>query len=1165
MYPTSGVYPTRVTNITSLDHTRDPGDNATTTGWHSLDSYPPSPTDTDGHHVETCHQYWNRHDVYPTSGVYPTHVTNSTPLDHTRDPDDNATTTGWHSQGSFPPSPTDTDGQASVPGPVCFGSGCSIGSCYYCDGRYDPGPEDPPLPLRKVARSVDEANFDDASVEEDCKLNSSSKFNLNSSPKAVDAGAVVRCQCWLHGGLLRHGQCCAICGFVYLSDPPVPGPSVGIDPKHDLMPCSSILPGNEAMRSRLYNSYFAAGVSANSHSPFDDPPYVPVHADLQSTQSTFSDTGQCMLQLSGDRHSACVSIKRGSRPHGIPEVGCTCNFQQLQVCIICSQKRLGYPFGAWDSIISQRRLEQGMDSHDYAYHLPTWVAGYFLHKKCSHDSVTQNCDSCAALHSPFCTRNLMQHLQSCGLEQIPFDIIPTMDTYGITAYDNLSEIGVACPNVSVDAVFDPWINDMEAPNGGNDDWIPDFGDQYVPGVTDRQGDASVVHNDPAEAIELALGLTAASTPLQSAVGTGYPAPDKDFCPARRWHGAFEGYVFKKGTHGLGYYRTPDKVVLKLCDLLPPPAHDDTAFDGECLHRCKRVRAVRNARRKRFFDWVHTVQPTLGASEFVLHLPQVPGNLNEIQCGSHFEAGLFAIDTANTNAYSTARDKVLNRTSADIVCLQEHKLDKAQLANVTSSALQKFWRMAASPAKCIEKDGLTGGCMVASTNGIGITGHCADAIEPGHKWCTAAAHAACLCRGGVHIISGWLHHSQGLSAENTELLEEWECFIRTIRGPWIIAADWNMAPATLAKSQWIKRINGVIVAPACPTCNGSTFDYFVVARKIVHAVVAVIRIDDGGFHPHHPVRMLLRPDARRKMVRTLVKPSRVKACIPHGPLAEKNIQQDMLSEGELTKERLDRAMVTWYKQAYDVFWSLDPLPAPRPDAASYTCVFKLKATCGNKASPISGHNRDAALWTNCHNRAMAIYYAAAAVEATGCSSDHATRLIIANANDVLRWHYKSKHGLPAGMHQWAVALATKYLNKDMQQVRSLAKIAQTSASIASARHRKETRQRWCDSLVKITGSAGEKHTPTAASYRRLRCKPISVDAIVHDNPEIYDDLGEHNTSLVAAPPNQWSPCYQRAPLSDQGMVVYESGKWFALWETEGKYEEIWPTDMPVCPH
>ena len=31
-----------------------------------------------------------------------------------------------------------------------------------------------------------------------------------------------------------------------------------------------------------------------------------------------------------------------------------------------------------------------------------------------------------------------------------------------------------------------------------------------------------------------------------------------------------------------------------------------------------------------------------------------------------------------------------------------------------------------------------------------------------------------------------------------------------------------------------------------------------------------------------------------------------------------------------------------------------------------------------------------------------------------------------------------------------------------------------------------------------------------------------------------------------------------------MVDYEAEKWFALSNTDGEYEEIWPTDMPVLP-
>ena len=112
-----------------------------------------------------------------------------------------------------------------------------------------------------------------------------------------------------------------------------------------------------------------------------------------------------------------------------------------------------------------------------------------------------------------------------------------------------------------------------------------------------------------------------------------------------------------------------------------------------------------------------------------------------------------------------------------------------------------------------------------------------------------------------MVSGWLHHTEGLSARNLALLDEWANVIRNLRGPWIVAADWNCTPKEMSETLWIERVHGVVVAPGECTCNDRTIDFFVVSKTIAHAVHDVYRIDDVAMSPHFPVRLLLRTDLR----------------------------------------------------------------------------------------------------------------------------------------------------------------------------------------------------------------------------------------------------------------------------------------------------------------
>ena len=142
----------------------------------------------------------------------------------------------------------------------------------------------------------------------------------------------------------------------------------------------------------------------------------------------------------------------------------------------------------------------------------------------------------------------------------------------------------------------------------------------------------------------------------------------------------------------------------------------------------------------------------------------------------------------------------------------------------------------------------------------------------------------------------------------------------LKGPWLIGGDFNVTPEVMEKSGWLGMIGGVIVAPVDPTCNKSVYDYFIVSKSLYdsQAIVGIVRMTDGGFHPHHPVRLILRGDSKRKMVRELVRPTKISGTLPHGPLQkERTVEQDTLCPAASCSERLGR----WYMSARATLRSL----------------------------------------------------------------------------------------------------------------------------------------------------------------------------------------------------------------------------------------------------
>ena len=98
----------------------------------------------------------------------------------------------------------------------------------------------------------------------------------------------------------------------------------------------------------------------------------------------------------------------------------------------------------------------------------------------------------------------------------------------------------------------------------------------------------------------------------------------------------------------------------------------------------------------------------------------------------------------------------------------------------------------------------------------------------------------------------------------------------------------------------------------PTCNSNKFDFFVISEELeaAEAAVGVVRLTDGGFNPHSPVRLLLRGDGRRKMVRELKRPTKIPGLLPPGPMADTNAWEELAA----SQDSISDKVAAWYKNA-----------------------------------------------------------------------------------------------------------------------------------------------------------------------------------------------------------------------------------------------------------
>ena len=386
------------------------------------------------------------------------------------------------------------------------------------------------------------------------------------------------------------------------------------------------------------------------------------------------------------------------------------------------------------------------------------------------------------------------------------------------------------------------------------------------------------------------------------------APGLEFFHASFWAGPVDGYVFTTRGKITGYYRdhvaaTAKATPIFLQAAVPPPEDvEHKMFAGKAArHRLgangKRVYGKGRAR------VATTGQPCAGPTVGYTQWADATAK----------EDGLWIIDTANPNSWTTAEASGLPRSCADVLLLQESKrFGEHADEQVKKSGRDLGWNCAVATALRTAADKGSGGCIVGAKRGIGIAGHehvVSEAIK--HRCCFAWVSA--MLKGGVHFGSIYLKDLVGMDDTNMAILQEVAAAITALKGPWILGGDWDLEPHVLQGSGFLRMVRGTMVAPALPTCNGKTYDYFVVSERLAHLVAGVARIEDGGLHPHWPSRLYVRADGRRHLVRKIVRPERVPGVLPFGPLPKPAGLAASL-EKSVDKETLDESAHAWLAAA-----------------------------------------------------------------------------------------------------------------------------------------------------------------------------------------------------------------------------------------------------------
>ena len=134
-----------------------------------------------------------------------------------------------------------------------------------------------------------------------------------------------------------------------------------------------------------------------------------------------------------------------------------------------------------------------------------------------------------------------------------------------------------------------------------------------------------------------------------------------------------------------------------------------------------------------------------------------------------------------------------------------------------------------------------------------------------------------------MASAYLHSSLGVKHKtNLDMLQAIAGVLSTLKGPWVLAADFQCTPAQLEATGWLKMAKGRIVAPSMSTCMGRVIDLFVVVEDMSGATVEAVTIGDTLCKPHRGVRLYIKARPRMMMVRALKKMGALEAKLPFGP-------------------------------------------------------------------------------------------------------------------------------------------------------------------------------------------------------------------------------------------------------------------------------------------
>ncbi len=232
---------------------------------------------------------------------------------------------------------------------------------------------------------------------------------------------------------------------------------------------------------------------------------------------------------------------------------------------------------------------------------------------------------------------------------------------------------------------------------------------------------------------------------------------------------------------------------------------------------------------------------------------------------------------------------LERTSAQVVMVQETKVLARDVPRLSAQAARRGWQTIWSPALPGKGGKARGGVAICAKSPVALSRPPRGPSDVIRGRVAAAMIEAPGCRPTV-CYCGYLKDGVGANAENLSYLANvgahWGLQPEGVQK--ILGADFNFSPQLLAETGFPEDTDSVIVNPGggATTCrtarSASLIDFFVVSKGMAEGVQSVTVVERSGIKTHAPVLLRFHPRLTSLKALALRKPPVVGTQLLIGP-------------------------------------------------------------------------------------------------------------------------------------------------------------------------------------------------------------------------------------------------------------------------------------------